>query len=194
MRTSMAVFLGVIMLFSLFVAAIALCTALVGFVAWLRWRIALLPHMRQSPDLRTWYKREQVKDDDRRCMQRIAFGLVFLIIQLPFYIFLGQRGLPYRTVTLGFAVFLLLRGVYGHWLGGRTKLQHQVVAKASKAHHAFDLLTLEEGARSREIMMRLFTAERVVRLGGYTFAAVGFVAALAWDAGAGGALPSLVLP
>ncbi|MEK7519091.1 MAG: hypothetical protein AAB549_04200, partial [Patescibacteria group bacterium] len=65
----MAVFLGVIVVISLFVAAIALCTALVGFGAWLRWRIALLPHMRQSSDLRTWYKREKVKDDDRRNMQ-----------------------------------------------------------------------------------------------------------------------------
>ena len=150
--------------------------------------------MRQSSDLRTWYKREQVKDDDRRCMQRIAFGLAFLIIQLPFFILVAQRTLPYRTVTLGLAVFLLLRGVYGHWFGGRARLEHHVVAKASAAHHAFDLLTLEEGARSREIMMRLFTAERIIRLGGYTVFGAGFIAALAWDAGAGGALPSLVLP
>lgn len=182
------------MIFSLFVTAIALCTAIFGFIAWLRWRIALLPHLRQSPDLRTWYKREKVKDDDRRNMQRIAFGMVFLIVQLPFFIFLDQRTLPFRTVTLGLGVYLALRGVYGHWLGGQIRLRHHVMDKASKAHHAFDLLTLEEGARSREIMMRLFTAERVIRLGGYTFAAASFVAALAWDAGAGGALPSLVLP
>lgn len=190
----MPVFLGVIVVISLFVAAIALCTVLVGLGAWLRWRISLLPHMRQSPDLRTWYKREKVKDDDRRCMQRIAFGMVFLIVQLPFFIFMEQRSLPYRTVLIGLAVFLLLRGVYGHWLGGRARLAHHVTDKASTAHHAFDLLTLEEGARSREMMMRMFTAERVIRLGGYTFVAASFVAALAWDAGAGGALPTVVLP
>jgi len=190
----MAVFLGVIVVIGLFVGAIALCTVLVGFGAWLRWRIALMPHMRQSSDLRTWYKREQVKDDDRRSMQRIAFGLVFLAIQLPFFIFLEQRTLPFRAVTLGLGVYLALRGVYGHWLGGRIRLRHHVMDKASKAHHAFDLLTLEEGARSREITMRLFTSERVIRLGGYTFIAASFVAALAWDAGAGGALPSVVLP
>jgi hypothetical protein len=190
----MAVFLGVIVVISLFVAAIALCTVVVGFGAWLRWRIALLPHMRQSPDLRTWYKREKVKDDDRRCMQRIAFGMVFLIVQVPFFIFLEQRSWPFRTVTLALGVYLAIRGVYGHWLGGRTRLAHHVHDNASTAHHAFDLLTLEEGARSREMMMRMFTAERVIRLGGYTFIALSFVAALAWDAGAGGALPSVVLP
>lgn len=190
----MAVFLGIIVLFSLFVAAIALCTAIFGFIAWLRWRIALLPHLRQSKDLHMWYKREQVKDDDQRSMQRIAFGLVFLLVQLPFFIFLQQRGLPYRTVTLGLGVYLLLRGVYGHWLGARARVERQVTSKASQAHHAFDLLTMEEGARSREIMMRLFTSERVVRLGGYTCIAATLVAALAWDAGAGGALSSLVLP
>ncbi|MEK7639695.1 MAG: hypothetical protein AAB424_00905 [Patescibacteria group bacterium] len=190
----MAVFLGVIVVISLFVAAIALCTALVGFGAWLRWRIALLPHMRQSSDLRTWYKREKVKDDDRRNMQRMAFGMVFLIVQVPFFIFFEQRTWPFRTVLLGLGVYLALRGVYGHWLGGRARLERHVTEKASTAHHAFDLLTPEEGARSREIMMRLFTAERIIRLGGYTILGVGFVAALVWDAGAGGALPSLVLP
>jgi hypothetical protein len=190
----MAVLLGAIVIICLGVAVIALSTAAVGSLAWLRWRIALYPHLRQSKDLHTWFKREQVKDDDRRSMQRIAFGAVFFIVQLPLFFALAQRSLPYRSVTLVFGAVLLVRGVYGHWLGGRIRLQHHVVGKASKAHHAFDLLTLEEGARAREIMMRLFTAERVIRLGGYTFIAASFVAALAWDAGAGGALPSLVLP
>lgn len=190
----MVVFLGVIVVISLFVAAIALCTAIVGFFAWLRWRIALLPHLRQSKDLHMWFKREQVKDDDQRSMQRIAFGLVFLLVQLPFFIFLQQRSLPYRTVTLGLGVYLALRGVYGHWLGARNRLERHITSKASKSHHAFDLLTPEEGARSREIIMRLFTSERVIRLGTYTFLAAGFVAALVWDVGAGGVLPILVLP
>ena len=190
----MAVFLGVIVLISLFFAAIALCTALVGFFAWLRWRIALYPHLRQSKDLHTWFKREQAKDDDQRSMQRLIFGIIFMLIQLPFFVYLSQRSLPYRTVTLGFGVYLLLRGVYGHWIRGRVRFEQQVTSKAAKAHHAFDLLTMEEGARAREIIMRLFTAERVIRMGGYLFIVAGFLAALAWDAGAGGALTSIVLP
>ncbi len=190
----MAVFLGTIVVISLFIAAVALCTATLGFFAWLRWRVALMPHVRQSPDLRTWHKREFVKDDERRSVQRLIFGIIFLLVQLPFFVLLPQRSLPYRTVTLGLGVYLLLRGVYGHWLGGRQRYTYQVKDKASASHHAFDLLTPEEGARSREIIMRLFTAQRIIRFSGYTLVVAGFVAALAWDAGAGGALPSVVLP
>lgn len=124
----MAVFLGVIVVISLFVAAIALCTALVGFGAWLRWRIALLPHMRQSSDLRTWYKREKVKDDDRRNMQRMAFGMVFLIVQVPFS-FLRATHMAIPNGAARPWCLLSTPGVYGHWLGGRARLERHVTEK-----------------------------------------------------------------
>ena len=179
----MAVLLGTLLVLSFFIAGIALCTAVVGFLVWLRWRIALVPYFRLSENMRVWYRREQRKDWNTRCGQRVVFGAFFTGVQLPFYIFMSQP-LFLRTGTLVIGAVLLARGVWGRWVSGAGYQRQRADPQAQPAHEAFHDIAPSTSARARELLMDIFTAERVIRLGTYTFLVALFVGSLAWDGGA----------
>ncbi len=189
----MAVLLGIIFIVCAFVALAACLTAFIGSCLWLRWRVALVPYFRLSEKMKVWYKREQQKDWCTRCGQRLVFGFTFLVVQLPLYFTVAQDDWPVRSITLAIAGVLFVRGVWGHWLGGDTRKRLRIGTSSREAHDAFADVTPTTGARAREFLMDIFTAERVVRLGAYTLFVVVFFGALAWDGGASSALQGVVL-
>ncbi len=189
----MDVLLGGVIIVCLFVAAVASLAVGFGALMWLRWRVSLIPYFRMSQNMRTWYKREQQKDWSTRCGQRVSIGLAFLLVQLPFFFFVPQRNWPVRTVTLCLAIWIFIRGAWGRWLGGEGRKRQRVEDTATNAHAAFANVTPTSGAHAREMLMDIFTAERVVRYGAYAILASIFIAALARDGGASSVLDSLVL-
>lgn len=190
----MDVLLGGFVIVCLFIAAAACLASLVGGILWLRWRIALVPYFRMSEKMFLWYHREQQKDWCTRCGQRIVFGLFFTGVQLPFFFTVAQTDWMVRSGTLLIAAVLLLRGAWGRWLGGEGRQRRRIVQHSQSAHEAFHDIAPATSARAKELLMDIFTAERVIRLGAYTFVVVAFFGALAWDGGARSVLSINVLP
>lgn len=189
----MGVLLGGIIIVCIFIAAVATMAAGFASIMWLWQRIKLIPYFRMSELMYTWYRREQDKDWCTRCGQRVAFGIAFLVVQLPFFLLIPQRGVPARTFTLVFAGALFIRAAWGRWFGGEKQKMQRAELAAADAHAAFDRVTPTTGAQARVILMDILAAERVVRYSVYTLIATVFLAALARDAGARSVLDMLVL-
>ncbi len=189
----MGIFLGIIVLICGLVGIAALLVAAFGMIIWIRWRIVLIPFFRMSEKMKIWYKREQRKDWYTRSGQRLIFAAGYIAVQLPAYFIVFPQAWSVRTILLGVSVVLLVRAVWSFTLRHTAHQQQRIADTATASHDAFHDVTPALGAKARETLMNIFTAERIIRLGAYTFLTVAYFAVLAWDGGASSALEDLVV-